>query len=61
MTEFHAYLNKDGTYRLEVPTQIGDLKGKTIVPRAKLTFEFLTDLNKGYISEFIVEDNNEDT
>lgn len=56
MTEFHAYLNNDGTYRLEVPTQIGDLKGVTTIPRAKLTFQFLTDSDEGYISKFIVEE-----
>jgi hypothetical protein len=58
MTEFHAYLNKDGTYRLEVPTQIGDLKGKTIVPRAKLTIECLTYFDEGYsyISTFIEDE-----
>ena len=56
MTEFHAYLNDDGTYRLEVLTQIGDLKGTAIIPRAKLTSQFLTDSDEGYISKFIVEE-----
>ena len=57
--EFHAYLNNDGTYRLEVPTKVGDLCGKTIVPRAKLTIECLTDFKTGYVSEFILENDNE--
>ena len=62
MKEIHAYQNADGTYRLEMPTQIHNagvtLNGKITVPRARITIECLEDLDSGDILNFTIEENN---
>lgn len=70
MKEIHAYLNEDGTYRVEI---IGEVKhnivatdgyysketieSKTIVPRAKIQIDALIDHDSGEI--FSIELNEE--
>lgn len=66
MNEFHAYLNNDGTYRLEVLTHVFDnsgalLKSKFIVSRAKITIEPLVDTDTKEIYSLIVEDEENET
>ena len=63
MKEIHAYLNDDGTYRLEIPTQVFDntgelLSGKFTVSRAKLSIEPIVEVDTGKIYSLIVEENN---
>ena len=61
MKEFYAYQNDDGTYRLEIPIEAYDqngtlLKGKSIVPRARLAIEALADISNGELHSIVIEE-----
>jgi hypothetical protein len=64
MKEIHAYLNEDGTYRVEVvgcAIANGELKEITYeCPRAKITVEPLAAIGSDEICTIIVKENSND-
>jgi len=64
MKEIHAYLNDDGTYRLEciADTHIGGelMEAKIIYERVTLTIGALTSPTSNTICELIIEEDNDE-
>ncbi len=60
MKEMHAYINEDGTYRVEYVgyvTDNGEPKEVVVeIPRAKLTIEPLTETPSDVIFSVVVND-----
>ena len=62
MKEIHAYLNDDGTYRVETDgcaMDNGELKEIILnIPRAKITVEPLIEIGSGEIYSVTVKESN---
>ena len=61
MKEIHAYINEDGTYRVETDGCVmdsGELKEIILnIPRAKITVEPLVEVDTGEIYSVTVKEN----
>ena len=60
MNEFYARKNNDGTYRIEESVTVDGMPAKIVIPRARITIEYLADFKNGDIMTFIMEDDKDE-